>query len=111
MEGLLTLLFLIGLLISWAAQQKKLQEKEERLKKSKIKKLFLDKEPPKRGVIKYEDNTDLKDRHLKGVLENKSDATGNKTTKPTVKINRLADIKRAVIWAELLDKPIAEREL
>lgn len=111
MEGLLTLLFLIGLLISWAAQQKKLQEKEENLKKSRIKKLLQEKEIPKKRVARFEDNSDLKDRHLKGVLENTGDAGNSKTTKSIVKISRLSDIKRAVIWAELLDKPIAEREL
>lgn len=109
MQGLISLLFLIGLLVLWGAQQKKRFEKEQKYKKTKHKKLFLDKiEFPK---VNFEETQDLKNRHLKSSIKTSTIIDVKQKKRAVEKIDRLSNLKKAVIWSEILSKPVSEREL
>lgn len=103
MQGLITLLFLVGMFISWYSQQKKKLKELERLKK-KREQLKKEKQENQVISIKEEKPEDLKNRHLKGSIQYSApDIVKNKTS--LERIDRLSYIKKAIIWKEILDKP------
>lgn len=112
MQGLTTLIFLAGLLIAWGVQQRKrekeAEEKREKrlealLKKKKLRELQEKNKP----VIEVEE--DLKDRHIKGTLNYSAQITDRERIKSTKRIDRLSTLKRAIIWSEILSKPVSEK--
>lgn len=112
MEGLTTLIFLAGLLIAWGVQQRK-REKEAEEKKQKRLEALLNKkrlkEQQNRSEPKRDQDQDLKNRHLKGTLNYSDQIQYNKQISPTSKINRLSSIKKAIIWSDIINKPVSER--
>lgn len=115
MQGILTLLFLIGLMIAWAAQLKKRAEQEEIERKKRIEKIKKSRAQRKlkdKSFINNREPEDLVNRHLKTNLKNtKLELKSRANTHPVDRTERLSLMKRAIVWSEILGKPVIEREL
>ncbi len=107
MEALTSFLLLAGLLVIWGLQQKR-RNVEEASKKA-VKKSALFKAKQKHEFVDYEEEIeDIRERHLTGVLK-VSEIPKKEKFSAITKIEKMSVMKRAIIWSEILDKPISER--
>lgn len=107
MQGLITLLFLVGMFISWYSQQKKKQQELERinrsreeLKKKRLQNLETVKKAKKKKDEVYQD---LKEHHIKSNIKY-SAINEDVKLKPLEKIDRLSYFKKAIIWKEIFER-------
>ncbi len=107
MEALSSILLFVGLLIIWLAKKRDKEEKKERTIKRKPESIFTDIEEAER-LENVSLGEDLKMRKLNGTLNESADETDDKVG-VVKKLDRLPLMKRAIIWADILDKPISER--
>lgn len=107
MEAISSILLFVGLLIIWLAKKKEKEEKKERNLNIKPESIFVDTE--RAESLKIESpGEDLRNRHLKGTLNVVADEVNDKVS-VVKRIDRLTLMKRAIIWADILDRPISER--
>lgn len=112
MEGLTTLIFLAGLLIAWGVQQRKREKEAEEKRKKRLEALLKKKklkEQIKNNSTEHEVEQDLKNRHIKGTLNYSDHIIYNEYISPIKRIERLSTMKKAIIWSELLNKPVSDR--
>lgn len=82
--------------------------REEQKEKATIRKRKESRTTEEISVPPKEEDEDLIKHHLKGTLEEKREVE-IKTPGAMEKIDNLPIYKRAVIWREILDKPVSER--
>lgn len=112
MEGLTTLIFLAGLLIAWGVQQRKREKEAEEKRRKRLESLSRKKklrEQAKNNKPVNVEEEDLKNRHIKGTLNYSGQAPYRNYVSPTEKIEKLSTLKKAIIWSEILNKPVCER--
>lgn len=107
MEVLTTLLLFIGLLIMWIAQRKGKKQADLEKKRVHTESPVIRVESSYTNKT-YEEEEDLRDRHLEGTLKESTEVIIKKNTSMD-KINRLSNLKKAIVWSEILDKPVSER--
>ena len=108
MQGILTILILVGLVIAWSAQQKKRAEEEQKANEKRKEKRLQTKKVY--APIKKEDRyEDIRNRHIKGTLKHTRQQTDNNDNS-IIKLNKLTQYKKAIIWSEILGKPVGQKE-
>lgn len=101
MEVFTTLLLFAGLLIMWIAQNKSRKEEHAKYVKPQKQNIPLS-DLDKPITLEMEEN-------LNGVMEEIIEDDEPEVS-PRDKIDSLSTLKRAVIWSEILNKPLSERD-
>ncbi|MGL1893413.1 MAG: hypothetical protein OCD02_17385 [Spirochaetaceae bacterium] len=110
MQGIITLIFFVVVLIAWVAQQKKGVEKEKEKKKKQLEKKHTQTFPKEVDINRSVPGKSLRESHLVGDHLTESKDEENIIIVASKKIETLSKYKRAIIWSELLDKPLSLRE-
>ncbi len=108
MEAITTLLLFIGVIIAWGAQQNKRAQKHK--DELRHKKVIIKKGVEEDSKIEsYTEDEDIRDRKLVGTVDVLKQHKEDRSLNRLNKIERLSVMKRAIIWSEILDRPISER--